>query len=284
MCRIIYRLIYTATFLISSIALANPWGDASKPSNQPSESVGFYTSGCLAGGEALPLIGIGYQVMRPDRNRYYGHPDLIELIHQLGLYAAQRNARLLVGDLSQPRGGPMTYGHKSHQIGLDADIWLQHIPSDQQLSLRQSEQRKMRSVVNKSTGNIINKHWSPLYRDILQAAAEISQVERIFVNPVIKRKLCQQDENAAWLYKIRPWWGHDAHFHVRLSCPMESSECRAQKPPPKHSGCDHHLIQWIEEQRQVVRKAPRPTQSTKSMPAKKPTDLPMQCNSLLKSH
>jgi hypothetical protein len=31
---------------------------------------------------------------------------------------------LYIGDISQPRGGPMTSGHASHQIGLDADIWM----------------------------------------------------------------------------------------------------------------------------------------------------------------
>jgi murein endopeptidase len=29
---------------------------------------------------------------------------------------------LLIGDMSQPRDGPMLYGHSSHQIGLDVDI------------------------------------------------------------------------------------------------------------------------------------------------------------------
>ena len=141
MCRVICRLIFTAFAFAPTLGIYSRWLDSwgamsDCPQISPVRALAFIAKGCLAGGKALPLIGTGFQVMRPSRNRYYGHPDLIELIHQLGLYAAQRNARLLIGDLSQPRGGPMTYGHKSHQIGLDADIWLQHIPAEQQLSLK----------------------------------------------------------------------------------------------------------------------------------------------------
>ena len=40
---------------------------------------------------------------------------------------------LLIGDMSQPRGGPMLNGHSSHQIGLDVDIWFTPMP-DHELS------------------------------------------------------------------------------------------------------------------------------------------------------
>ena len=42
-----------------------------------------------------------------------------------------------VGDMSQPRGGPMVTGHSSHQIGLDVDIWLTPMPTAR--SRRKSE-------------------------------------------------------------------------------------------------------------------------------------------------
>ena len=44
----------------------------------------------------------------------------------------------LVGDISQPRGGPMFTGHASHQIGLDADVWLTPMP-DRTLSRAERE-------------------------------------------------------------------------------------------------------------------------------------------------
>ena len=41
---------------------------------------------------------------------------------------------LLVGDMAQARGGPMLTGHASHQVGLDADIWLTPMPQDTALA------------------------------------------------------------------------------------------------------------------------------------------------------
>src|ERR1700730_13809348 len=39
---------------------------------------------------------------------------------------------LLVGDMSQPRGGPLLSEHTSHQIGLDVDIWFAPMPDHAQ--------------------------------------------------------------------------------------------------------------------------------------------------------
>ena len=33
-----------------------------------------------------------------------------------------------VGDMAQPRGGPLPFGHASHQTGLDVDIWFTLTP------------------------------------------------------------------------------------------------------------------------------------------------------------
>src|SRR3954451_16050793 len=103
-----------------------------KPTPVPLEarSIGFYTKGCLAGGVALPINGKTWQVMRLSRNRNWGHPKLIEFLERLARRVPQINGwpGLLVGDISQPRGGPMLTGHASHQVGLDADIWLTPMP------------------------------------------------------------------------------------------------------------------------------------------------------------
>jgi penicillin-insensitive murein endopeptidase len=92
--------------------------------------VGFYASGCLAGAVALPIDGEAWQVMRLSRNRNWGHPELIHFLKGLGTKVAKAGIwrGLLVGDMSQPRGGPMISGHASHQVGLDADIWLTPMP------------------------------------------------------------------------------------------------------------------------------------------------------------
>ena len=89
----------------------------------PPQSIGSYADGCLAGAIALPITGSAWQVMRVSRNRYWGNPILVGFIERLA-DAGKRVGwnGLLIGDMSQPRGGPMLYGHSSHQMGLDVDI------------------------------------------------------------------------------------------------------------------------------------------------------------------
>ena len=101
----------------------------SKPLRGPPRSIGYYSAGCLAGAVALPMTGPDWQVMRPSRNRNWGHPHLIRYIERLGENAKKVGWNgVLVGDMSQPRGGPMLSEHTSHQIGLDADIWFSPMP------------------------------------------------------------------------------------------------------------------------------------------------------------
>ena len=100
------------------------------PSPLAARAIGFYAKGCLAGGKAIPVDGPTWQVMRLSRNRNWGHPRLISLVERLAVDVKAHDGwnGLLVGDISQPRGGPMLTGHASHQIGLDADIWLTPMP------------------------------------------------------------------------------------------------------------------------------------------------------------
>ncbi|NJM13536.1 MAG: hypothetical protein HC889_18210 [Synechococcaceae cyanobacterium SM1_2_3] len=72
----------------------NGWSEVAVPLSGPPQVFGSYTSGCIAGATALPLVGNGYQVMRSSRNRYYGHPVLIALVERLG--AANGGARRAV--------------------------------------------------------------------------------------------------------------------------------------------------------------------------------------------
>jgi len=252
------------------------WSQVREPSTSKAQSIGFYSAGCIAGAKALPLQGPGYQVMRLDRKRYYGHPQLIDFIQNLGLIAQAKGVRLLIGDLSQPRGGPMNYGHRSHQIGLDADIWLRYTGHNKTLTSKQALTLPMRSVVDKKRGRLIRERWSPVYTDLLRATAQSTEVARVFVNPVIKQALCRDPANHAWLSKIRPWWGHDAHFHVRLNCPPDSPQCRPQDPPSADSGCDKYLDQWVWDQMSPPQK--------KTSVKRKARSLPSACRVVLKPY
>ena len=98
------------------------------------EAHGAYAKGCLAGGVELPETGPSWQAMRLSRNRNWGHPRTIEFIKRLSTEVQDIGwPRLYIGDISQPRGGPMRSGHRSHQIGLDIDIWLRR-PSEKLLA------------------------------------------------------------------------------------------------------------------------------------------------------
>jgi penicillin-insensitive murein endopeptidase len=265
-------------WLLPAQAGDNTWSRLTTPLAGPPQAIGSYSAGCLAGGLALPLVGQGYQIMRPSRNRYYGHPALLQLIERLGRQAATRGQRLLIGDLSQPRGGPMSSGHSSHQVGLDVDIWFEQVASLRTLSRQETENLPMRSVVVAAEGALDAARWSPRYRESLRMAANAPEVERIFVNPVIKRVLCLSETgDRDWLRKLRPWWGHDAHFHIRLRCPADSLLCETQKPLPPGDGCDEKLDEWIWEIQQAVL-SPKPRRET---PERKATVLPVACEAVL---
>ena len=119
----------------------------STPLRGIARSIGTYNDGCLAGAVELPITGPGWQVMRVSRNRYWGNPNLVAFIKRLGESAKEIGwSGILVGDMSQPRGGPMFTGHTSHQIGLDVDIWFTPAP-DHELSQEEREFNLAQSMV-----------------------------------------------------------------------------------------------------------------------------------------
>src|SRR6202042_588345 len=153
-------------------------------------------------------------------NRYWGHPDMIALLKRLSI-KAHKDAGwpgILVGDIGQPRGGPALSGHASHQIGLDADIWLTPMP-DRRLSREEREQMSAVNMVTEDGLSVDPAHWTARQAGVIKAAAEEPDVERIFVNAAIKKALCQSAKGQPWMTKVRAYWGHNYHFHVRLACP-----------------------------------------------------------------
>ena len=258
---------------------ANAWSLVKGPSRGPARAIGSYAHGCLAGGIALPIDGPGYEAIRLERRRIYGHPDLVAYIELLGARAQSAGLpRFRVGDTAQARGGPLPFGHRSHQTGLDADIWLTFetaqgpVPGERDFP-------ELGSVLNAS-GQIDPEHFGPEQVKLLQLAAADDRVERIFVNPAIKLALCRGYGGATvagtgWLHRLRPWWGHDDHFHVRLRCPADSPQCEAQEPVEPGDGCDADLESWG-----------RPALSVPKLPAPKPAPAPPQpaaCRAILRA-
>jgi len=230
--------------------LANVLFAAAKlPAPMPPQAIGFYAKGCLAGGVALPTGGPAWQVMRLSRNRNWGHPDLIALVEKLALEAREHDGwpGLLVGDIAQPRGGPMLAGHASHQVGLDADIWLTPMP-DRRLSEREREELPAASMVGPDRGSVDPNVWTDAHLRLIKRAASYPSVERIFVHPAIKKALCEstpKDADRDWLHKVRAYWGHDSHFHMRIACPTTSAGCVPQSPLPNDDGCGQELTNWL---------------------------------------
>src|SRR6187399_1957311 len=180
---------------------------ARKPTaaSMQARSIGFYTRGCLAGGVALPINGKTWQVMRLSRNRNWGHPELIAFLERLAEKVPKVSnwPGLLVGDMSQPRGGPMLTGHASHQVGLDADIWLTPMPK-RELTRLEREEMSATDVVAENKLDVDKKLWTPGHVAVIKAAAQEPAVERIFVNAAIKKALCRDAGNSdrSWLSKV----------------------------------------------------------------------------------
>jgi penicillin-insensitive murein DD-endopeptidase len=216
------------------------------PAAMPARAIGFYAKGCIAGAEALPINGDTWQVMRLSRNRYWGHPDLVALVERLAVKAHTEAhwPGILVGDMSQPRGGPMLTGHASHQVGLDADIWLTPMPK-QKLSRNEREEMSAVMMVREDRRDVDPQVWTPTHLAVIRAAAKEPAVERIFVNAAIKKALCREAKgDRGWLSKVRPMWGHDYHFHIRIKCPPGSTECESQPAPKESDGCAPADLAW----------------------------------------
>jgi penicillin-insensitive murein endopeptidase len=271
-----------AVMITAAAAGSEPsWADVAMPSAPPMLVIGGHARGCIAGAMPLPLDGPGYQVMRPSRNRFYGHLAAIEFVRE---FAAAMRAKgrggLLVGDLGQPRGGPMGQGHRSHQTGLDIDIWFQSSP-ERTLSPQEREEMAAISMVDEQGTGVDPAIWTADEVEQLRTAADFPQVDRIFVNAAIKQELCRSvGDDRGWLAKIRPWWGHDDHFHVGLRCPEGEAACVDRQPPvPAGDGCDATLAWWFseeakEELRRLRAAPPRPLTLD---------ELPPACRSVLAS-
>ncbi len=271
--KLIY-MISTVMLFITIPSIAHGWHTISTPSityQQQTEIWGSYANGCIDGAITIPTTGLSYQQVRPSRNRHYGAPQMADFIAAIDRWALRENQILIFGDISQPRGGPANFGHASHQTGLDIDIWFEdrHEPLPPPLI----EKLVTPSVVNPKTGTL-NQHWRPFYRDLLFYSATDPRTERIFVNPVIKAALCHSEKDRSWLRKLRPWFGHDSHFHIRLHCPKESQGCIAQAPIPQGDGCDQDLQNWVNDQINWHLNPPKKSASTR---AKVPKILPSEC-------
>lgn len=224
---------------------ATPWSRARAPSAGAAASIGGYSSGCVNGARELPLSSPTHAVMKPERHRHFGHPALIDFVASLATAAHGRGLeKLAVGDLGQPRGGPAPSGHASHQSGLDVDLWFS----------KASDPPAQHSMVDLEA-KTVNARFGRRAITLLELSAKDARVARIFVHAAIKKRVCEVARgDRSWLRKLRPWYGHHEHFHVRLACPKGSPECKAQAPVPAGDGCGG-VDWWLSDKTKSGRKS-----------------------------
>lgn len=221
------------------------FGATPLPSSQAPAAVGGYSQGCQAGAVALPETGPTWQAMRLSRNRNWAQPVTVDYVQDLSRFAATLPGweGIYVGDMSQPRGGPMLTGHASHQTGLDADIWM--LPPTR-LNLSRAEREAISSIsMQRAGGAYVNSDWTPQHEALIRAAASDPRTARIFVFAGAKVEMCRNATgDRSWLNKVRPWYGHHYHFHVRLNCPAGDATCVDQAPIPAGDGCAE-AQEWV---------------------------------------
>ena len=270
----------TIPAVLSTRSAKELFGTEARASAQRSSPFGSYAKGCAAGNVELPETGPTWQAMRLSRNRNWGQPSTIDFIADLSRFAATQPGwnGLYIGDISQPKGGPMLTGHASHQIGLDIDVWMR--PTDR-LNLSAAERESISSIsLRRAKGAYTNDNWTRAHHEIMKRAASDPRVARIFVFPGAKVKMCKDETgDRAWLNKIRPWYGHHYHFHVRLACPRGAAGCVDQAPPPSGDGCADAQA-WVNN---ILNPPPPDPNAPPPKPKRELTlaDLPAQCASVL---
>jgi penicillin-insensitive murein endopeptidase len=189
------------------------------------------------------------QTIRLSKSTFWGHPFVIQSLQELALKTkALGFPDLYMNDISLPRGGPLLGIHASHQRGVDADVWLDVVGPHPVLPPAEREAIEPVSLVRPDGKGIVPALWRPEHVTLIRLGATLPGVDRVLVNPAIKRQLCAVvTGDRSWLQKVRPWYGHAAHMHLHFRCPAGQLECIDQPPPPPGDGCDASLQWWFDQ-------------------------------------
>jgi penicillin-insensitive murein endopeptidase len=232
------------------------------PAPGPVRIVGGPGPGCIAGAERLPESGPGFMTVRESRSAFWGHPEVIAALKLLGQRAQAAGLPvLLMNDISGPRGGPLVGGHVSHQLGLDADVYLDVITPRPERAAAVRDAIDPPGLVRPDQRGVDPARWRPQHITLLKLAATLPGVDRVLVNAAIKQQLCREvpANDREWLRRIRPWYQHAAHMHIHFRCPAGQTECGDLPPIPAGDGCDASLQWWFDRLDQPPEKKPPST-------------------------
>lgn len=264
--------------LLSVAALATMAAAPTTPAPGPVRIVQNAGGGCIQGAVRLPDVAPGIETIRRSKSSFWGHPDTIARLLQFGRETQAAGLPVLyMGDLSGPRGGPLAGGHVSHQVGMDADIYLDVGPRPA-LGEAQREALEPPSLVRPDGRAVDPARWKPQHATLLRLAVGLPGVDRILVNAAIKKQLCETERgDRAWLRFVRPWYGHASHLHIRFRCPADQPECVQAPPPPAGEGCDASLQWWFDR----LDTPPKPQPPSPRPP--RPPPLPAACAAIFKA-
>ncbi len=258
---------------------ASPQPPSQTPAPGPVRVIGNADGGCIAGAVRLPDTAPGLQTIRLGHSSFWGHPDTVAALLDLGRRAqAAGMPDIYMGDLSGPRGGPLQGGHVSHQMGLDADVYLDLSPRPA-LTAAQREALEPPSFVRPDGRDVVAERWTAQQTALLRIAVGLPGTDRVLVNAAIKRHLCNTvTGDRTWLRFVRPWYGHASHMHIHFKCPPGQPLCPAgPPPPPPGDGCDASLQWWFD-----LLDHPAPPPAKPAAP-RKPPHLPEACRAIFEA-
>lgn len=237
------------------------------------ESIGKYQKGCQT--EAVSYA-FGGNVKRifDDRDTAWGQKELIAVIEKVAKKVKEQSLGVLrLGNLSDKDGGNMHPHSVSHQLGLDADISFIVDP-------KSPVKGAFKSVLDSKKKKVNRKLLTKESLLVMKLFAQEANVERLLVHPLVKKEICERLPKEKWMGKIRPWWKHDDHFHLRISCPKGNTECVPQNPPPDHDDCDSEAYHWwFSQEAEDIRQGRQKKPARKT---KKSTPYPLRCQHLYK--
>jgi len=267
------RLLHLIILGTAAILTGAAGPGASTPAPGPVRIIGGSPlGGCIAGAVRLPETGAGYVTIRMTRSDVWGAPVMVDAIQSLARQVqAAGLPDLMIGDISHPRGGPMN-GHNSHQRGLEVDIGLDMRPRPP-LGRAAREAHELVSLVRPDRRGVEPARWNPGVVTLLRLTATLPGVDRVLVNPAIKKQLCEEvTGDRSWLRLIRPFYAHAAHLHLTLRCPPDQPECRDLPAIPAGDGCDASLQWWFDQ----LDLPPKPGPVVK----RKPPEMPEACRAV----